>query len=90
VSDYLDDQEQERSDQDIASAIGSSVLPQILKIVNTLRPELVHVFTHANDNPRHESKKGIFETRRGYFSALSRQSGMNINLNLNINLNFKP
>ena len=88
MSDYLDDQEQERSDQDIASAIGSSVLPQILNIVNTLRPELVHVFTHANDNPRGESKKGIFQTRHGYFSALSRQSGMNINLNLNINLNI--
>ena len=78
MSDYLDDQEQERSVQDIASTIGSSVLPQILNIVSTLRPELVHVFTHVNDNPCRESKHGIFENRRGFFSALSRQSDMNI------------
>ena len=55
----------------IALSFGDSVFNEVLGIVALHRPELVHVFTHANGNPTLESLKGTFTNRGGYYSALS-------------------
>ena len=55
----------------IALAFGENVIKEVLDIVALHRPELIHVFTHGNGNPKQESLNGTFANRGGYYSALN-------------------
>ncbi len=72
----LDVQEKERSDEDIAFTIGTSVTEQILLLQKRLSPDVLHIFTHAKSDYRGESIRGLFRPTAGYYSALSKKSGV--------------
>ena len=68
---------QERSEEDMAFAIGTSVSTQILQIVSLYAPEVLHVFTHAGDHYYFENRVGLFANRGGNYSALSKTTSDN-------------
>ena len=76
MADGLDVQDQERSEEDIAFTIGTSVTEQILLLQKRLSPDVLHIFTHADSDYRGESINGLFQPRSGYYSALSKKSGV--------------
>ena len=75
---------------DRAKEIDLQVYTEVVRIVQMVRPETIHIFTHSGIDAPEESSSGLFHNKDYYYSALKRNAAVDHYVETIIPINIEP